>query len=180
VTLDGTGAIRRVTITSWAFRPEHRLRYLDTTFPDLDREYRGGEIVERPFPDYLHGKVQALLASIFFALRGKFPVFPCVETRMKIRTGLYLIPDVAVFYPDEPELVPEKPPLVAIEVLSLDDGLTAVREKLEEYRAWGVPHVWLVDPHSRRLYTCDAGLTEVAKLAAPELGIEIGSAHVFE
>jgi hypothetical protein len=29
---------------------------------------------------------------------------------MKIRTGLYLIPDVAVFYPVEPEQIPENPP----------------------------------------------------------------------
>jgi Uma2 family endonuclease len=154
--------------------------YLHTSFPDLDREYRDGELVERCLPDYLHGKVQGMLFAIFLAARGKFPVFPCVETRMKIRTGLYLIPDVAVFYPDEPERVPENPPLVAIEVLSLDDRLTAVREKLEEYRAWGVPHVWLVDPHSRRVYTCDAGLIEVAKLAVPELEMEITPAQIFE
>ena len=76
--------------------------------------------------------------------------------------------------------MPEKPPLVAIEVLSLDDRLTTVREKLEEYRAWGVAHVWLVDPHSRRMYTCDAGLNEVEGLAAPELGVEISAVQIFE
>jgi Uma2 family endonuclease len=154
--------------------------YLHTSFPDLDREYRDGEIVERCLPDYLHGKIQGVLASAFFPLRARFPIFPCVETRMKIRTGLYLIPDVAVFYPDEPEMVPDGPPLIAIEILSLDDRLTAAREKLEEYRAWGVQHVWLVDPHSRRMYTCDAGLTEVATLAVPELGMEITPAQIFD
>ena len=75
--------------------------YLQTSFPDLDREYRHGEIVERSLPTYLHGKVQALPVAVFLALRGKQPVFPCVETRMKIRTGLYLVPDVAVFYRQE-------------------------------------------------------------------------------
>lgn len=29
--------------------------YLHTSFPDLDREYRDGELVERTLPDYLHG-----------------------------------------------------------------------------------------------------------------------------
>ena len=131
-------------------------------------------------PDYLHGKIQLLLVAYFLALQGKLPVFPAVETRMKIRTGLYLIPDVAVFYPDEPERVPENPPLVAIEVLSLDDRLTAVREKLQEYRIWGVAHVWLIDPHSQRMYTCDSALTEVGKLAIRELGIEILPKQIFE
>jgi len=58
-------------------------------------------------------------------------------------------------YPDEPARVPDAPPLLVAEVLSLDDRLTAVREKLEEYKAWGVAHVWLVDPHTKRLYMCD-------------------------
>lgn len=153
--------------------------YLHTSFPDLDREYRDGEIVERALPDYLHGKVQALLVAMFIGLRDRVPVFPCVETRMKVRTGLYLIPDVAVFYREEPEGIPENPPLMAIEVLSTDDRWAAVREKLEEYRRWGVAHVWLVDPHSRRLYTCDAGLNEVGKLAVPELGMEVTPAQIF-
>lgn len=30
--------------------------YLRTKFPDLDHEYRNGELVQRTLPDYLHGK----------------------------------------------------------------------------------------------------------------------------
>jgi len=152
--------------------------YLHTSFPELDREYRDGEIVERSLPTYLHGKTQGILIAIFIALRSK-SVFPSVETRMKIRTGLYLVPDVAVFYPDEPSDLPENPPLIAIEVLSPDDRLTAAREKLEEYRAWGVRHVWLVDPYSKRMYTCNEKLIEVTQLAVPELAIEIFPAQIF-
>jgi Uma2 family endonuclease len=154
--------------------------YLHTSFPDLDREYRDGELVERALPDYLHGKTQALLAAFFAALRKKLPVFACVETRMKIRTGLYLISDVAVFHPAEPGLVPESPPLVAIEVLSPDDRLGEVRAKLEEYRSWGVAHVWLVDPHSQRMYTSEAGLHEAPSLSVPELGVEVTPSDLFE
>lgn len=79
---------------------------------------------------------------------------------MKIRNGRYLIPDLAVFWPDEPLALPETPPLLVVEILSLDDRLAEVRDKLEEYRKWGVRHVWLVDPHSRRMYTCEKGFVE--------------------
>ena len=154
--------------------------YLHTSFPDLDREYRDGELIERIFPDYLHGKVQALLVAFFAALRKTLPVFACVETRMKIRPGLYLIPDVAVFYRIEPGLIPEQPPLIAIEVLSIDDRLSKVRSKLEEYKIWGVPHVWLVDPHSRRLYTCETGLVETTSLNVPEIGVQLTAADIFD
>jgi Uma2 family endonuclease len=154
--------------------------YLHTSFPDLDREYRDGELVERTLPDYLHGKVQGLLVAFFAAFRKTLPVYPCVETRMKLRPGLYLIPDVAVFHPNEPGLIPEKPPLVVIEVLSLDDRLAQVREKLEEYKNWGVAHVWLVDPHSRRMYTCEAGLVETQSLTIAQLDVQITGADIFE
>jgi Uma2 family endonuclease len=55
-----------------------------------------------------------------------------------------------------------------------------VRDKLEEYRAWGVAHVWLVDPQSRRMYSCDNGFAEVTSLAVPELGVEVQPADIFE
>jgi hypothetical protein len=61
-----------------------------------------------------------------------------------------------------------------------DDRLTAVREKLEEYKAWGVPHVWLVDPHAKRLYMCDHGLMKVSSLQIPELGIEPLPDRIFD
>jgi Uma2 family endonuclease len=154
--------------------------YLHTTFPDLDREYRDGELVERSLPDYLHGKTQLLLAAFLAALRKQLSIFPCTETRMKIRIGRYAIPDLAVFWPEEPPPVPEIPPLVAIEILSLDDRLTKVRDKLEEYKAWGVAHVWLVDPHSRRMYTCETGLVKTQSLKISELGVEITGADIFD
>jgi Uma2 family endonuclease len=69
--------------------------------------------------------------------------------------------------------------LIAIEILSPDDRLTEVREKLEEYRRWGVPHVWLVDPHSRRLYVCTTGLCEVSSFHVPEFELQIHPADIF-
>ncbi len=120
--------------------------YLHSSFPGVDCEYRDGELVERSLPVYSHGRTQSRLGAFFGLLRNELSVHPTAETRMKLREGLYLIPDVSVFWPSEPIEVPDSPPLVAIEVLSPEDRLTAVREKLAEYRAWGVPHVWLVDP----------------------------------
>ena len=155
--------------------------YLRTTFPDLDKEYRDGVLVERSLPDYLHGKTQGLLFAFFAALRKTLSVFPAVETRLKLQANVYLIPDVVVFYPSEPQGgVPDSPPLIAIEVVSRDDKMAKLRQKLEDYHAWGIPHVWLVDPHSKRLYTCDAGLVEVSTLKVPELSIEVTPGDIFE
>lgn len=81
--------------------------YLQTSFPGVDPEYRDGEIVERTFRECSHGCTQALPGAFFIGLRMKLPVFTCCETRMKVREGGYVIPDVAVFWQSRPELVPD-------------------------------------------------------------------------
>jgi Uma2 family endonuclease len=133
--------------------------YLRTSFPDLDKEYRDGELVERSLPDYLHSKTQGLLILLLGALRKTFPVFVCPELRVQVRPGLIRIPDVSVFYPNEPqERVPTTPPFVAIEILSPEDRMANVRSKLAEYRTWGVPNIWVIEPgQNLRLH---AGLSE--------------------
>ena len=154
--------------------------YLRTAFPDLDKEYRDGVLVERSLPDYLHSKTQRLLIVLLSSLEKVFPVFVSPELRLRVRPGLYRIPDVSVFFPNEPqEGVPSTPPFVAIEILSPDDRMTDVRNKLAEYREWGVTHVWLVDPHSKRMYTCDAELVEVSTLKISELDLELKPADIF-
>jgi Uma2 family endonuclease len=76
--------------------------------------------------------------------------------------------------------VPTTPPFVAIEILSPDDRMATVRSKLAEYRTWGAPHIWPVDPHSKRMYTFDAELREVSTLRIPELKLEVTPADIFE
>lgn len=154
--------------------------YLRAAFPGVDCEYRDGEVLERSMPDDLHSATQGLLCGFFIPLRQKLALFVRPEIRMKVREDLYLIPDVAIFHLEKPALIPDSPPLIAIEILSPDDRHSAVRSKLQEYRDWGVRHVWLVDPHSRRLYTCDSGLTETTLFEVPELGIELGPTQIFE
>ncbi len=97
------------------------------------------------------------------------------------RSGVYLIPDVSVFYPVEPtDPFPSIPPLIAAEILSPEDRFLAVCQKLRELSVWGVKHMWLVDPYSKAMYTWDQALTEVPTLCIPELGLEVTPADVFE
>lgn len=154
-------------------------QYLHTSFPGLDMEYRDGELVERSLPTYSHGKVQGLLLAFLVALRKSHALFACSETRMKLRSGLYLIPDVAVFHNEEPAEVPENPPLIAIEILSPEDWLAGIAEKLEQYRVWGVPHTWAVDPVAQRFYDYDGAMHELATLRIQELGIEMTLDAIF-
>jgi len=50
--------------------------YLRTTFADLDREYRDGELVERSLPDYLHtGKRSYSWPRFSLLCESGFPFF---------------------------------------------------------------------------------------------------------
>ena len=53
-------------------------------------------------------------------------------------------------------------------------------QKFDEYDAWGVRHIWLVDPESRRLQVYrDGTLSEVLALTIPEFDVQFTAAQIF-
>ena len=46
--------------------------------------------------------------------------------------------------------------MILIEVLSQDDTLRSMQERVDDYLNFGVQHVWIVDPATRRAYVCSA------------------------
>jgi Uma2 family endonuclease len=55
------------------------------------------------------------------------------------------------------ESIPTKPPLACIEVLSREDRMTSLLEKVEDYRRFGVPNIWLIDPATRNGFEWRSG-----------------------
>ncbi len=154
--------------------------YLRMTF-EHDAEFVHGEIVERSMPDLTHGRIQSLIVIAFGKLNPKYPFFPCVEVRIRVAEGVYRIPDVAVFagkLPAQP--VPDKAPLIVVEVLSKDDRYIDLIQKLDEYREWGVPHIWVVDPLTKRfsMYT-ELGLQNVSSLSLPDYPFQLTPSELF-
>jgi Uma2 family endonuclease len=150
--------------------------YLATTYTDLDREYVHGEILERSMPTFLHGKVQAMLCILFGAIRKLHSLEIVTEVRHALQpNALYRIPDVAVFAGQLPVgPYPSTPPLVAIEIASPDDRLSETLQKFEEYLAWGIANIWLIDPEAKKLYIYDAtGLHPVQSLPLPQYDFAI-------
>ena len=102
------------------------------------------------------------------------------ELRHRVTENRFRIPDVAVFEGKPPAQVPSTPPLVAIEILSPDDRIGYIVPKLEEYRSWGVRHIWIADPEDRKLFTYgETGLHEVTELRLPDYEIALTLADIF-
>ena len=155
--------------------------YLHTSFDGADREYLDGEVFERNMGNTSHS---ALQGELYFLLRNQTittGAFVALELRNRVRPTRFRIPDVALYTSKPSAQVPIDPPLIAIEVLSPDDRTSYLMSKLEEYRQWGVPHIWIADPDAKKMFTYgDEGLREVSQFAVPSLGVALSATQLFE
>lgn len=149
-------------------------QYLATHF-EREPELVHGELRERPLPTKSHGRTQQRLAVLLDRLG-----YCCTEVRMRLAEDSYRIPDVALFEgvgpPDE---VPSEPPLLVVEVSSPDDRLHDLLEKFEQYKTWGVPNIWLIEPELKRLFLFQGGLLSVPKLELPQFEFSMTAAELF-
>ena len=154
-------------------------QYLATQF-EREPELVHGEIAERPLPTFRHGNIQLRMGSRLMALQQSYPVFTGVEVRVRIAPDLYRIPDISMWEGAAPDAVPASPPLLVVEISSPDDRLDAMLQKLEEYRVWGVPYIWLIEPELKRIHVYDQGsLQLVSSLDLPQFGFAVTAEQVF-
>ncbi|MBZ5612159.1 MAG: Uma2 family endonuclease [Acidobacteriia bacterium] len=156
--------------------------YLALAFPDRpEPDYVHGEVVERSLPTPIHAQIQVLLGVLFAPLLKRVRLVLMSELRVRIEPDLFRVVDFAVYRDARPEgRYGTSPAYVAIEIVSPDDSYNNLTQRLEDYRRWGVPHVWLIDPWLKRLYEyTDAGLLQHPSLRLPEFDFELASEDVF-
>ena len=157
--------------------------YLRTSFPDADREYIDGRIVERNVGEVDHSDVQS---SILHYLRTHYKkqTWASVEVRVQVKKNRFRIPDVTVVAGSKPtERIIRKPPAVAVEVLSPDDRAGDLEEKVNDYLAFGVSYVWVINPETRRAYIHTRKGSHEAKdgmLRAETAGLEVPLSEIFD
>src|SRR5207248_153563 len=83
--------------------------------------------------------------------------------RVRVSATRYRVPDICVVAGPEPdEQVFTSPPFLCIEVLSPEDRVSRMQQKIDDYLSFGVSCVWVVDPRTRKawIYTAE-GMREV-------------------
>ncbi len=151
--------------------------YLHTSFSP-DCEYVDGVIVERNLGEKPHSKLQTRLAYLLMQIKG---VQPWVEQRVQVSPTRFRVPDVCVTIGEPEENIFTAPPPICIEILSPEDRLTRLQEKIDDYLDFGVRHVWVLDPMNRRAYKCDrAGMHVVTELATSDPEIRLPLDRLFE
>ena len=131
--------------------------------------------------DYIRGKIRFLLAQALVPVTQTHPLYPCFGVQMQVAPDVYRIPDVAVFAGQEPkQSIPCEPPLLVIEIISREVLHRDLMTKLEEYRKWGVPNIWIVNPLAKRFVVyLDWGLRYVSSLALTEYPFELTPSVLF-
>ena len=120
--------------------------YLRSTF-EPDAEYVDGEVRERNVGTYDHSDWQQAILTWFLQHAKEWNIRSVPEQRMLVRPRRYRIPDVAVLDRANPkEQVVTAVPIAVFEVLSPEDRVQDLYEKLEDYLAMGIPHIWVIDP----------------------------------
>jgi Uma2 family endonuclease len=157
--------------------------YLRTSY-DPDCEYVDGEVLDRNVGRKRHSKVQARLISFLMAHAKGFGIFTLPEWRMRTGETRYRVPHVVIVAGPEPdEEVLSTPPLVCIEILSPEDRMSRVLNKVAEYLTFGVRYVWVLNPESKEAFVYTAnGMEKITDgfLRTESPAIEIPLAEIFD
>ena len=157
--------------------------YLRTSFSP-DCEYVDGRIEERNVGEKGHSILQMYLGFLFRLNRDKWGVEVYPELRTRVARTKFRIPDVLITRAGVKfEHVLDTPPLIAIEILSPDDKLGDLKQKIDEYVAFGVKHIWVFDPQRRVVWRADAeGLHQVvdAEITVDGTPIRVVLAEAWE
>ncbi len=156
--------------------------YLRTSWSP-DREFVDGRIEERNLGEKEHSIIQRYLTFLFMLNRAEWGVEVFPELRTQTEARRFRVPDVLVARAGQKfERYLTQPPLIAIEILSPEDTLRAMQGKAAEYRAFGIEHIWIIDPEPRIAYRyTEAGLEEVrtGELSVPETPIRVVLDELF-
>ena len=128
-----------------------------------------------------HASVQAFLIGLFRmqGLAWDVRVFP--EQRVQTSAEHYRIADVCVTRRSAPfERIVRFAPLLCVEILSRDDRMGEMQERVADYLGMGVNAVWLIDPQRRRGFVADgAGTREMSELTLTGTKIRVELKEVF-
>jgi Uma2 family endonuclease len=128
--------------------------YLHTSYrPDCD--YVDGVVEERNVGEFDHADMQGAFVAFFRARRKLWNIQAVPECRVQVAPTRFRIPDVCVILGQErPEPILRTPPFICIEILSSEDRMSRVQERVNDYFAFGVLYVWIIDPVARKGYAC--------------------------
>ncbi len=155
--------------------------YLATVYRP-DREWIAGELRERNVGEGQHAVVQKFLAMFLGLREEEWGILVRTEQRVQVSAQQFRVPDVCVTRSEDPfEAIVRVPPLLCIEILSREDTVSEMMERVDDYLHMGVPTVWMIDPRRRKASMIDAegNSHNVQELLVPGTAIRLTLTELF-
>jgi hypothetical protein len=155
--------------------------YLETSYRP-DRDWIDGEVRERRMGEGQHAVLQKFFTMVLGMREREWNIRVLPEQRVQTSQTHFRIPDICLARRSAPfEAIVHTPPLLCIEILSRDDRMSEMQERVDDYLGMGVEIVWLVDPRRRKAFMADAHRLQEAieELTVPGTAIRIAVPEVF-
>ncbi len=157
--------------------------YLAASF-DPDRDYVDGELQERNLGEQPHSFAQMSLGAYLFNRRAQWGIRVLSEQRVQVSPTRFRVPDLCVLPASASrDPIVRQAPFLCIEILSPEDRVSRLNERLADYFQMGVRYVWVLDPLTRRAFCYTPGemhevLDGMLRANSPEIVVPLE--EVFE
>jgi Uma2 family endonuclease len=132
--------------------------YLNSSY-EPDAEYVDGAIEERPMGEYDHSSWQHAIEIWFQQHAHEWGIRVRPELRVQVAKGRFRVPDVTILDRSLPvEQIITHPPIAVVEILSPEDSLNRMMNKLADYERMGIKTILVLDPNGRHFRYCRGGL----------------------
>jgi Uma2 family endonuclease len=146
--------------------------YVSTTY-DPDCEYVDGRLLDRNIGESDHAGIQGLLIAWLLARQKQFGIHVFPELRIQVAPERCRVPDITVTTQKISGRILRVPPFLCVEILSPEDRASRMEEKIDDYLRFGIAHIWLIDPRSRRAWSYGREGQRVAATLLTTTGPEI-------
>lgn len=118
-----------------------------------DCEYLDGIILERNLGERDHSGGQMSLSGYLFIRKDQWGIHIFPEQRVQLKPTRFRVPDVCVIAGPKPagQIFTQRP-FLCMEIMSKDDRMSEMLERIDDYFTFGVPFVWLLDPRTHRAH----------------------------
>jgi Uma2 family endonuclease len=156
--------------------------YLATSYrPDC--EFVDGEIQERNLGERDHSDLQKRILFLLSIPENGRHASAQPELRVQVKADRFRVPDVCVLARHAPrEQIVRTPPLLCVEVLSPEDTVQRMRDRVRDFLDMGVRAVWIVDPAARSICVYDGqSIVEQTSgsLTVPETPVALALGDIF-
>lgn len=114
---------------------------------DPDCEFVEGVPEERPAGERDHAAWQDALLAWFRDHKREWNIFLYPDLRVQVGPNRFRVPDVTILSRGAPrEQIITHPPLAVFEILSPEDTMTRMLEKLSDYERMSIGAIWVIEP----------------------------------